>query len=81
MKLVHEIKIKDVLGDSFKYKTTRLGKEAGLDSGIQDKKITQAKKEFFEKMKVRIDKLKGSELAEKTIKIYKKNASEFSPYL
>jgi hypothetical protein len=72
MKPVLEIKIKDLLGDSSKYKTTWLGKEVGLDSGIKDKKIAQAKKEFFEKMKVRIDKLKGFELAEKKIKIYKK---------
>ena len=72
MKPVLEIKIKDLLGDSSKYKTTWLGKEAGLDSAIQDKKIAQAKKEFFEKMKVRIDKLKGSKLAKKKIKIYKK---------
>lgn len=81
MEPAHEIKIRDLLGDApaHKYKATWLGKEAELD-GIAEKKIAEAKKVFFGKMRLGISALEKPELADKAIKIYKNAAAaEFDP--
>ena len=77
MEPAHEIKIRDLLGDApaHKYKATWLGKEAELD-GIAEKKIAEAKKVFFGKMKLGISALEKPELADKAIKIYKNAAAD-----
>ena len=69
---VHEIKIKDLLGDVPKYKREWLSKGSGLGSAVRSSEVRRVKMDLFSKMELGIDQLKRSKLAEETIKIYKK---------